>query len=663
MHVLEKSSKGAAGFPYDKSEVTGSKTQCFLWIGGNLFMTTKENTSKPAHIRAQLASMINEANRTALLDAPPMWSTVILSTSKQLTWLAEFAQAEWIKNVAAGVVFCVDYLPLRKTCPSKQEFYFTDLIGLLGGSIYTARLAQAVAETATLAGWYVTFVPEILPKLGTLQERLDLPPLVLPVSILVISKEETPTVSAAEPVYIHWDQYEESNLDIKNAQAWWIKGAETWQYGRAARYLALEQLQKALGYFGFTISATSSEFTSSRMLQKEKENMGTVLRQVAKKFPRPFFSYQNLRLTWARMSIAAGKFPEAEMILRQAMVAEPQAPDILTILGAVLWLQGQLQQALDTLKGALKYAPNVAPIHYLIGEVYREQGLLRQAENSFRQSLEHDRTQISTWLSLASVVEESRGPQASLAVYESSKTVITADATLLNKEGLCHSELGQDEQALSCYQQALMLKPSDPSILANKGLILGRQGKIQAALECYEQALKASPNDVHLLNNKGFCLGKLEQYAEALSCYEKALHGHEIDDSSLLHNKATCLSKLGRHKEALACYDHVLEKRPTDTTTLNNRGLCLLNLGRVRDALECYHTAIQLEPNNAVLWGNKGACLFKQGKYEEALMAYERALALMPHELAYYSGKGMCLDYLGRAEEAVACYNKALRLA
>ncbi len=86
---------------------------------------------------------------------------------------------------------------------------------------------------------------------------------------------------------------------------------------------------------------------------ERKENMGTVLRQVAKKFPRPFFSYQNLRLTWARMSIAAGKFPEAEMILRQAMVAEPQAPDILTILGAVLWLQGQLQQALDTLKGGL----------------------------------------------------------------------------------------------------------------------------------------------------------------------------------------------------------------------------------------------------------------------------------------------------------------------
>lgn len=624
-------------------------------------MTKTLHGSNLADIRTQLATIINDANPIVLPSKPPIWSAVIFGTQEELGWLSELTGAEWTKKAVAGVVFCVDYLSLRKTCPNKQEFYFTDLVGLLTGTADTARLAQAVAVNAAKMGWNVAFVPELISKLATIQEYMELPPLVLPVSVLIITEQELPTTPVTGSGQIHWSRYEESNLDLKSARAWWGKEPEAWQHGRAARYLVLEQLQRALDNFGFTVAGARMKPLPPRTHQRE--SVKTALSQIADNFPRPFFSCQRLRLLWGRVNIAAGNLSKAANMVRKALEVEPYAPDVLAVYGTLLWLQGRHAHAMDTLKQASQYAPKTALIHYLMGEIYREQGLLNQAEDSLRQSLEYDRKQVSTWLALASTVEEGRGPRAALRVYEEAKETVKPDATLLNKEGLCYGELGQDEKALACYQQALIMKPGDPSILANQGLVLGRQGKIEAALKCYEQALKASPNDVYLLNNKGFCLGKLEQYAEALRCYEKALLGHEKDDTSLLHNKATCLTKLGRHKEALACYDQVLQYNPTDTTTLNNRGLCLLNLGRVRDALECYNTAIQLEPNNAVLWGNKGACLFMQGRYEEALVLYERALALAPQELAYYSGKGMCLDYLGRAEEAVVCYNRALRLA
>lgn len=619
--------------------------------------------SSPTEIKKWLATIINDANRTALPAQPPIWSAVILSTAEELGWLFELCQAEWIKNAVFGVVFCVDYLSLRKTCPDKQEFYFSDFIGLLTGVTATGQLSQAVAENARKYGWHVAFVPDLISKIATLQKHMNLPPLVLPISILVLSNEELLIIPSTGGIgQIHWGQYEESNLDIKSARTWWTKEVkQAWQYGRVARYLALEQMQTALGNFGLTVSGVTMESLPAN--GRQKENVKVVLRLLADQFTRPYFSLQRLRLNGARMMLAMGNLVKAESILSKVLEREPSAPDILVTYSVLLWLQGKHEQALNILKQVLKQLPKIGLIHYLMGEVYREQGLLRQAEDALRQSLKYDPNQLQFWLALASAVEEGKGPQAALTVYKQARSVIKPDATFLNNEGLCYSELGQNEKALSCYQQALVLKPNDPSILANRGLVLGRQGKIEAALQCYEKALKASPNDVYLLNNKGFCLGKLEQYEEALRCYEKALLGCEKDDTGLLHNKATCLTKLGRHKEALACYDQVLQRTPTDTTTLNNRGLCLLNLGRLRDALECYRVALQLEPGNAVLWGNKGACLFKQGKYEEALTAYERALELAPNELAYYSGKGMCLDYLGRAEEAVDCYNRALRLA
>lgn len=624
-------------------------------------MTRKRHGLCAADMRMQLETIINSVSQKVSSAGPLTWSVVMLTTEEELNWLAKWAQDERVQTAVAGLVFCLDYLAARKVCPEQEDFFNNDLIGLLSGTASTAQVAQAVAAAVTDYGYQTSFIPNLIPKVVTLQEQLHLPPLVLPISVMVLGTEHLEADRGSGYCYIHWGQYQENNLDLSQARLWWRKGINGQQFGRAARYLALNQLRRALAGFGLTVAGIPIDVGTGTTLPRE--NMGVALKKVAQRFPRSFFSWQKLRLAWIRLGLQVGRISQAECLLQRVQASESESPDVLLTAGILLWFKGQLQPALEAITRAERYAPEEGLVYYLKGEIYREMGLLEQSQQSLRRSLEHHREDIGAWLALAKVVEEGRGPKEALAVFEEARATVTPNAALFNKEGLCYSELGQDDKALACYQQALALRPNDPSILANQGLILGRQGKIEAALTCYDQALRVSPNDAYLLNNKGFCLGKLERYAEALRCYEKAIVGQEQVDIGLLHNKATCLSKLGRYKEALLYYDQVLQHNPTDTTTLNNRGLCLLNLGRIRAALECYTAAIQLEPNNGVLWGNKGACLFKQGQYEQALEAYERALLLLPNELAYYSGKGMCLDYLGRAEEAVACYNRALRLA
>jgi tetratricopeptide (TPR) repeat protein len=618
-----------------------------------------------ANIKAQLTTIINNTKMTKGTLGASL-SAIVLTTPEELNRLQQFVQDEndRMQEADAGIVFCIDYLPLRKTCPDKQEFYCNDLFGLLTGIASAAHMAEAVATKAVNYGWEVAFISDIFSKAAALQKQLNLPALVLPVSVMVLSKNELAVLGDWNHscCSIHWGRYDEQNLDIKQARSWWQKETQAWHYGRAARYLALNQLYEALDSFGLMLRGILKPDSKTEL---PKDNIKRALLQVAQKYPRAFLSWQRMRLSWARRCFFAGKIARSERFVEQAMTMEPDAPDILITAGILQWAQGQLQNALKTLTQAQKQSSNEESfICYLIGEIYHEQGLLGPAYKMLNRSVQLNQEDSTAWLALAKVVEESRGPRAALSIFKQARDAVSSlNATLLNNEGLCHSELGQDNEALTCFQQALVLRPNDPTVLANQGLILGRQGKIEAALKCYEQALKINPSNTYLLNNKGFCLGKMEQYAEALRCYEKALITEGQNDTSLLHNKATCLTKLGRHKEALACYDQVLQHNPTDTATLNNRGLCLLNLGRVRDAVACYDMAIKLEPHNAVLWGNKGASLFKQGKYEEGLVAYDKALELAPHELAYYSGKGMCLDYLGRGEEAVACYNRALQLA
>lgn len=611
----------------------------------------------------QLESIVKNVGEKNSLTEPKTWSIVILDSREELQWLAEWAQFDRIKTAEVGMVFCLDYLALRKICPNQEEFPYNDVIGLLSGTASTVRLSEVVATAIMDCGYRGFFVSDLTHKITALRDHLFLPSLVLPVSVFIVGAEQDSLDTQGNGYcFLHQGRYSDHNIDLRLARLWWRKTMNKPQLGRTARHLAVKQLGAALTAFGFKTSQIPVGVHSQ--LLRFEVNPVQAINRIMRRFPRAFLSRQRLRLILIKHYLLVGTTTAAESLSEKMAVSEPRAPDVLLSASIILWSKGQLQSALGKIATAENLAPDEGLIYCFKGEIYREMGMLRQSQQSLRHSIELNSKDEYAWLALMNTVEEKEGPAAAVAVFENAQTMIVPNTALLNKAGLCYSELGVDDKALHCYTQALSLTPNDPSVLANQGLILGRQGKIEAALACYEQALRVYPNDMYLLNNKGFCLGQLERYAEALRCYERAIIDNENHaDISLLHNKATCLSKLGRYKEALSCYDLVLQHNPADTITLNNQGLCLLNLGRIRDALRCYASAIHLEPANGILWGNKGACLLKQGQYEQALEAYVRAVELMPTELAYYSGKGMCLDYLGREDEAVACYNKALRMA
>jgi len=117
-------------------------------------MAAKHKGSYEPNIDTQLKSIISSVSQnTSLIKEPRTWSVVILTSDDELDWLVQWAQAEEVLPAKAGVVFCLDYLAARKVCPSQNEFYHNDIIGLLSGTASTAQLSQAVASALTERGY------------------------------------------------------------------------------------------------------------------------------------------------------------------------------------------------------------------------------------------------------------------------------------------------------------------------------------------------------------------------------------------------------------------------------------------------------------------------------------------------------------------------------
>ena len=266
-------------------------------------MAAKHKGSYEPNIDTQLKSIISSVSQnTSLIKEPRTWSVVILTSDDELDWLVQWAQAEEVLPAKAGVVFCLDYLAARKVCPSQNEFYHNDIIGLLSGTASTAQLSQAVASALTERGYQPLLISALTPGVAPLQERLSLPPLVLPISVMVVKNNRLKTTgNDSGYCFLHREFYQHSNIDLGSAQLWWNKVTKESRWGRTTRHCALTQLNKALATFKLQPARTPMEKPAGMALLPR--NLTRVLFKTAQRFPRPVLNQHRLRLAWVRFNL------------------------------------------------------------------------------------------------------------------------------------------------------------------------------------------------------------------------------------------------------------------------------------------------------------------------------------------------------------------------
>jgi tetratricopeptide (TPR) repeat protein len=194
---------------------------------------------------------------------------------------------------------------------------------------------------------------------------------------------------------------------------------------------------------------------------------------------------------WIRGLCDIGDFEHALILARRAAEEFPRKPDILTALGNVLDLYGELDQAREAFEVAVALDPNGVLQHYNLGAVLERLGEERKAEDCYRRALELDEnvpSMVEANAALGALLRRQARLDEAETVYDFYLQEDPLDVEMLVEHGICLSDLDRLEEAIERFESALSLEPEHGGALYNEAITLYRLGRYDAARETMERA-------------------------------------------------------------------------------------------------------------------------------------------------------------------------------
>jgi len=258
----------------------------------------------------------------------------------------------------------------------------------------------------------------------------------------------------------------------------------------------------------------------------------------------------------------AGQLPEAEVLYRQILAADPLHADSLHLLGVIAYQTGHLEMAMEMIHNAISLNSDVAAFHSNLGNVFKDLGRFDEAAARYKQAL-------------------AITPSFPEALFNLGNTL---------------KDQGKMEEACECYYKALDIRPTYAEAYSSLGVALEAQGKLETAIDCYRQALAIKPDFPEALCDLASALQTQGQLDEAIAHYKHAL-AIKADFPAALFNLGNAHQEQGHLDEAIACYKQALLFKPDFPEALFNMGNVFKDQGELDAAIACYEQALLIKPS------------------------------------------------------------------
>src|SRR5882724_1653581 len=323
----------------------------------------------------------------------------------------------------------------------------------------------------------------------------------------------------------------------------------------------------------------------------------------------------------------ARSYHEAELLLTQAVNAEPRSAEAHLHRGIVLHTLQRFEEARDAYQRAIALKPGYAVALNNLGNVCLSLGRFEEAIGNYDQAI-----------------------------------AIKTDFSEANyNRGLALAQLQRHDEAIAGFDRALAINRGYAEAWNSRGSALRALGRIDAALESYEAALALRPDFAETFNNRGNALSALDRYGEALASYDRALAINPAF-AEALNGRGGALTRLRDYDGALACFERALSVRPDYAEALANRAVVWLELFKPDAALADFDRALALAPGYAEAWAGRANALLQAKRVSDALKSCQNALAIDPYSYRAHSLNGQCRARLGQVDEAIASFDRALAI-
>jgi tetratricopeptide (TPR) repeat protein len=270
---------------------------------------------------------------------------------------------------------------------------------------------------------------------------------------------------------------------------------------------------------------------------------------------------------------------------------------VLSVLAARSWVQVQYWRNSGVLfEHALQVTQRNYLAHNNLGAALFYQGKIEEAIDHYHQAVQIRPDYQRAYFNLGNGFAELGNIDAARRYYAKAPSFKPAEA--LNNLGRALAIQGKLEDAMTNYLEALSLKPDLAEAQNNIGDVLARQGKFAEAISRFSKALALDPDLAEAHDNLGRALARQGKFAEAMNHFFKAL-ALKPDFAEAHCHLGNTLVRLGKLDEAVAHYQEALGLKPDLAEGHNNLGVVLARQGKLREAAAQFSEALRLAPDYA----------------------------------------------------------------
>jgi tetratricopeptide (TPR) repeat protein len=222
-------------------------------------------------------------------------------------------------------------------------------------------------------------------------------------------------------------------------------------------------------------------------------------------------------------------------------------------------------------------------------------------------------------------------------------------ARMAFQDGLTHSALRQDREALTTLSEALRLDPNLRGAWKARGEVRRRMGDPAGALEDFHEAIRRNPLDASAWYQCGELHAQRGEHRQAIDAFTAVLR-LEPNNLPAYRQRGLCYSQNDEVDKALADQTKAIELAPNDPWPYYHRA----NLHRLRNdldrAYDDYTAAIDRGNNRglAAAYRGRGMISLHWQRYNQAINDLTRALDLDPADSA--AQRARCHAYLRNGE-------------
>ncbi len=326
---------------------------------------------------------------------------------------------------------------------------------------------------------------------------------------------------------------------------------------------------------------------------------------------------------------ALGRLADAADVAQELVVALPDNPGALTVLGQALARQRQLDDAIEALRSALtgfrgeaSAAERRDRIRWRLAELYLDQQRIDEATRTLAE------------------LEEPDHPEALELVF---RAALEADDAEAARRSL---------QALRTQQKQGLAALLEGELLVRGGKVAKARARFREAASLLGRPTWAAIAEVWLAADR----------AEEGERAARAWVAEEPDSANANFVLGSYLDRLGRFEEAELALERTIALDPAHANALNYLGYSLADRDReLERALGLIRRALELDRHNGAYLDSLGWVYYRMGRYAEAVVPLEQAARELPVDPTVLDHLGDVYRKLDRVDLAVATWRRALR--